>query len=336
MSHALQRSALHRSAWFALLLVLLLALCIASVAFGARGVDLGEIFGGLRGDAGSFGEAAVAKRIPRTVLAAIVGAALAISGVAMQAVTRNPLAEPGILGISGGATLAVIAAITFFGAHRPFSLMLIAITGAAAAAALVYTIGTIGGAADPLKLALAGAACAAAFMSLTTAIMLPRVDLLRTFQFWRVGSIGGASWSSVALALPLICTGAIVCAALARGMNSLALGDDLASGLGERVGRTRLVAALGAVVLCGAATAVAGPIAFVGLVVPHVCRTLSGPDHRWLLAFSAAAGACLLVGADVLGRVIARPEEIEVGIITAFIGAPFLIWIVRRGRVSAL
>lgn len=329
--------AARRTGWIIALAILLVALCAASVALGARTVGLDDILGALQGGADTIGEGAVLKRLPRTALAALVGAALALSGVAMQAVTRNPLAEPGIMGVSSGAALAVVAAIAGFGVHRPFALMAVAICGAAAAALLVYTIGTIGGGgATPYKLALAGAACAAAFISLTNAIMLPRVDLLRTFQFWRVGSVGGASWESISAALPLLLAGAALCAAHARGMNSLALGDELAAGLGERVGRTRALVAIGAVVLCGAATAVAGPIAFVGLLVPHVCRTLSGPDHRWLLPISALAGACLLLAADVLGRVLGRPEEIEVGIITAFLGAPLLIWIVRRRKVREL
>lgn len=326
-----------RTAWIVALAALLVVLCIASVAFGARSVGLDDVWGALQGGADSVGEGAVLKRLPRTMLAALVGAALALSGVAMQAVTRNPLAEPGIMGVSSGSALAVVAAIAFFGAHRPSALMAIAIVGAAAAAVLVYAIGTLGrGGASPYALALAGAASAAAFISLTNAIMLPRVDLLRTFQFWRVGSAGGASWESISVALPLLVAGAALCAWNARGMNALALGDELATGLGARVGRTRALVAVGAVVLCGAATAVAGPIGFVGLLVPHLCRTLSGPDHRWLLPFSALAGACLLLAADVLGRVIARPEEVEVGVITAFLGAPLLIWIVRRRKVREL
>ena len=159
---------------------------------------------------------------------------------------------------------------------------------------------------------------------------------METFRFWQIGGVGGATWDRIALVLPVLVVGALICLLCARGMNSLALGDDLAAGLGENVRRTRLIAAAGAVILCGAATAVAGPIAFVGLVVPHLCRLLVGTDHRWLLPFSALAGAGLLVAADVIGRVVARPEEIEVGIITAFIGAPFFIWIVRRQKVREL
>ncbi|QYM76105.1 iron ABC transporter permease [Leucobacter luti] len=323
--------------WLICGILLLALLCVASVAFGARTVGLSDLLAGVQGDASSVDSAAVVKRLPRTALAVLVGAALALSGAAMQAITRNPLAEPGILGVSSGAALAVVAGLSFFGLHRPFTLMAVAIGGAACAAITVYLIGGLGSRGrSPFALALAGAACGAAFISLTNAIMLPRVDLLRTYQFWRIGSVGGASWESVSVLIPLFIAGVVLCALLARGMNALALGDDVATGLGESVGRTRALVGVAAVVLCGAATAVAGPIGFVGLLVPHVCRTLFGPDHRWLLPFSALAGAMLLLGADVLGRVITRPAEIEVGILTAILGAPFLIWIVRRTRVGAL
>lgn len=336
-AEVLRRGAARRTGWLLALGVAVLLLGVVSVALGARDVGLADIIGAFQGSSDSVGEGAVLKRLPRTVLAALVGAALAVAGTAMQAVTRNPLAEPGIMGISSGAALAVVACISFLGVHRPFPLMGIAIAGAAGSALFVYVIGSLGGGgATPYKLALAGAASAAAFISLTNAIMLPRVDLLRTFQFWRVGSVGGASWESIAVALPFFAVGAAICLWTARGMNSLALGDALATGLGEHVMRTRAIAACGAVVLCGAATAVAGPIGFVGLLVPHACRTLIGPDHRWLVPCSALGGAVLLLAADVLGRVIARPEEVEAGVITAFLGAPFLIWIVRRQRVREL
>jgi iron complex transport system permease protein len=318
-------------------LLVLAGLCVASVAFGVRAVSVPEIIAGVEGDTSGVAQAAVAARIPRTVLAILVGAALALSGATMQAVTRNPLADPGILGVSGGAALAVVICLALFGVSGPYALMGAAILGAAGAAVFVYTIGSLGrGGATPLKLALAGAASAAAFASLVSAILLPRVDLLEPFRFWQIGGVGGATWDRIAVVTPALIVGALICVVCARGMNSLALGDDLAAGLGERVLRTRLIASAGAVILCGAATAVVGPIAFVGLVVPHLCRLVVGTDHRWLLPFSAVVGASLLVAADVVGRVIARPEEIEVGIITALIGAPVFIWIVRRQKVREL
>ncbi len=334
---AVRRPAVVRVAWLGVAVVLLGLLCAASVAFGARVVSVGEIVSALGGDVSGVSEAAVIARVPRTVLALLVGAALGLAGASMQAVTRNPLADPGILGVSGGAALAVVVGIAFFGLANPYAYLGVAIAGAAVAAVFVYTVGSLGrGGATPLKLTLAGAAISAAFTSLTSAILLPRVDVIETFRFWQIGGVGGATWDRIAIVLPVLVIGTLVCLLCARGMNSLALGDDLATGLGENVFRTRLIAAAGAVVLCGAATAVAGPIAFVGLVVPHICRLLVGTDHRWLLPFSALAGASLLVAADIIGRVVARPEEIEVGIITAFIGAPFFIWIVRRQKVREL
>lgn len=326
-----------RVVWLSVTVGALALLCVASVAFGVRTVSITELLSGLAGDTGTVSEAAVVARIPRTVLAVMIGAALAISGTAMQAVTRNPLADPGILGVSAGAALAVVIGIAFFGLVNPYATMGLAITGSAVAAVFVYTVGSLGrGGATPLKLALAGAATAAALGSLVSAILLPRVDVMETFRFWQIGGVGGATWDRILVVLPVLLLGALICLITAPGMNSLALGDDLAHGLGENVFRTRLIASGGAVILCGAATAIAGPIAFVGLVIPHFCRLLVGTDHRWLVPFSAVAGACLLVLSDVIGRVVARPAEIDVGIITALIGAPFFIWIVRRQRVREL
>jgi len=333
---ALRRPAAVRLLWLIVALGVLAALCAASVAIGVRAVSFGDILAGLTGDTDGIASAAVAARLPRTVLAVLVGAALAVSGTSMQAVTRNPLADPGILGVSGGAALAVVIGIAFFGMSDPYAFIAVAIAGSAAAAVFVYGVGSLGrGGATPLKLALAGAAASAAFMSLVSAILLPRIDIVETFRFWQIGGVGGATWDRIAVVAPVLALGGVVCLVCARGMNSLALGDDLAAGLGEHVARTRLVSSAGAVILCGAATAVAGPIAFVGLVIPHLCRLLVGTDHRFLLPFSAVAGAALLVAADVVGRVVARPE-IEVGIVTALIGAPFFIWIVRRQKVREL
>lgn len=334
---SLRRPATVRLAWIGVSIVVLALLCVASVAFGARDVALDDIFAGLGGDTSDVARAAVVARLPRTVLAVLVGAALALSGATMQAVTRNPLADPGILGVSGGAALAVVIGIAFFGISDAYSFIAASIVGAAGAAVFVYTIGSLGrGGATPLKLALAGAASSAAFMSLVSAVLLPRIDLLETFRFWQIGGVGGATWDRILAIVPVLAIGLVITLFCARGMNSLALGDDVATGLGEHVMRTRLVASAGAVILCGAATAIAGPIAFVGLIIPHLCRLLVGTDHRWLLPFSAIAGSALLVAADIVGRVIARPDEIEVGILTALIGAPFFIAIVRRQKVREL
>lgn len=334
----LRRPAWARTLWLVAGLGVLLVLCILSVCFGVRAVSIDDIFAALAGHDDTLAQAAIVKRFPRTALALLVGAALALSGATMQAVTRNPIADPGILGVSNGASLAVVLGLAFIGLTDPYGQMALAIVGAAVAATFVYTVGSLGrGGATPLKLALAGAATSAAFGSLISAVMLPRVDLLQAFQSWQIGGVGGAEWPRIAITAPVLALGALICVASARGMNSLALGDDMAKGLGEHVFRTRLVSALGAVILAGAATAIAGPIGFVGLVIPHVCRMLVGTDHRWLLPFSAVAGAALLLASDIIGRVIApSSEEIQVGIITAIIGAPFFIWIVRRTKVREL
>ena len=334
----LRRPVAVRTAWLLGGLAVILVLCVLSVSFGVKAVSFDDIVAALSGHDDTVAQAAIIKRIPRTVLALLVGAALALAGATMQAVTRNPIADPGILGVSGGASLAVVIGMAFAGITGAYGQMALAIAGAAIAAVFVYTVGSLGrGGATPLKLALAGAATSAAFASLVSAVMLPRVDLLQSFQSWQIGGVGGAEWPRIAVTAPVLAVGALICIASARGMNSLALGDDMAAGLGEHVSRTRLVSALGAVILAGAATAIAGPIGFVGLVVPHVCRMLAGTDHRWLLPLSALAGASLLLASDIIGRVVApSSEEIQVGIVTAVLGAPFFIWIVRRQKVREL
>jgi iron complex transport system permease protein len=224
-----------------------------------------------------------------------------------------------------------------FGLSTASTFAWVAIGGAAVTAVFVYAVGSLGrGGATPLKLALAGTAISAALASLISAFVLPRSDLAGGVQSWRVGGVGGAGYDGIRQVLPFLVAGFVISLLSARSLNSLALGDDLAAGLGERVAVARGTAALGAVLLCGAATAAAGPIWFVGLIVPHVCRLLIGLDHRWLLPSSALLGAALLTASDVVGRVVARPQEIDVGIITALIGAPFFIAIVRRQKVRDL
>ncbi|MFJ9508839.1 FecCD family ABC transporter permease [Streptomyces anulatus] len=326
-----------RLLWLLLSVLALAAVMVASVALGSRDVPWSDVVAALGGADDTLGRAAATKRIPRTVLAVVIGAALGLAGGVMQGVTRNPLADPGILGVNMGASLAVVTAVAFFGLTSPTGYIWTAIAGAAFSALFVYTVGTLGrGGATPLKLALAGAATSAAFASLVSAIILPRNDIAGSFKLWQIGGVGGASFERIGQVMPFLAVGFAVCLLSAHALNSLALGDELAAGLGERVAVARAVAALGAVLLCGAATAVAGPIGFVGLVVPHTCRLLVGVDHRWLLPLSTVLGAILLTAADVVGRIVARPSEIDVGIVTALIGAPFFIYIVRRQKVRAL
>ncbi|WP_159945423.1 MULTISPECIES: iron ABC transporter permease [unclassified Nocardiopsis] len=326
-----------RSLWLLLVLAALVALALTSFAVGSRTVTWADIIAAFGGSTEGFAHAAVAKRIPRTLLAVAVGAALGVSGAVMQGVTRNPLADPGILGVNMGASLAVVTGIAYFGLASATSFAWVAILGAGLAATFVYVVGSMGhGGATPLKLALAGAATSAALASFVSAVVLRRGDIADGARSWQIGGVGGGTYDDLTQILPFLTAGFLVCLLSARGLNLLALGEDLAAGLGQRVAATRLTAALGAVVLCGAATAVTGPIAFVGLVVPHACRLLVGVDHRWLLPFSALGGAALLTAADVVGRIAVRPAEIDVGIVTALIGAPFFIYIARRQKIQAL
>lgn len=331
------RSSRRRALWLGIVLALLAVLCALSVAIGTRDVSLADITAALAGRVETVAEAAVAVRLPRTVLALLAGAALGLAGAIMQGVTRNPLADPGILGVNMGASLAVVIAIAWFGIASSQAFIIAAIIGAGISAVFVYVVGSLGrGGATPLKLALAGAATSVAFSSLVIAVVLPRSDIAGGIRAWQIGGVGGATFERIETVLPFLVAGFAISLLSARRLNSLALGDELAAGLGENVAVARAVASFGAILLCGAATAICGPIGFVGLVVPHLCRLLVGVDNRWLLPSSALGGACLLLVADIVGRIVARPSELDVGIVTALVGAPFFIWIVRRQRVREL
>lgn len=326
-----------RAAWLAAALAALAAACLLSLTLGTRAVPWFEILAGLSGRAETLDQAVVAARAPRTLLAALAGGALGLAGAVMQGVTRNPLADPGILGVNAGAAMAIVIGVAWFGLTSLQGYLWTAILGAGAAAGFVYAVGSLGrGGATPLKLALAGAATSIAAASLTIAIVLPRSDIAGGIRAWQVGGVGGATWEGVVPALPFFAVGCAISLLSARSLNLLALGDEVAASLGGRVALARACSALGAVLLSGAATATCGPILFVGLVTPHLGRLLVGADHRWLLPFSALSGAVLLTAADVLGRLLARPSELEVGIVTAFVGAPVFIWIVRRRRIREL
>jgi iron complex transport system permease protein len=276
-------------------------------------------------------------RIPRTILGLGVGASLGLAGAVMQGVTRNPLADPGILGIESGAALAVVVGIHTFGISALSGYVWFSFVGAAVASVVVYTIGSAGrGGATPVKLALAGAALSAMLSSFTSAILLTDVETLDQFRFWVVGSLAGRDTSTITQAAPFVIVGTVLALASARSLNTLALGDDVARSLGQRVHLARAVSALSVVILCGAATAAAGPIGFVGLTVPHVARAICGPDYRWILPWSLVLAPTLLLGADVVGRLVARPGELQVGIVTAALGAPFFIALVRRRKLAEL
>ncbi len=311
---------------------------LVSLAFGARFISFAEVIETLiYSRKTTINEIVVYERIPRTVFGIIAGAALGVSGALMQSITRNPIADPSILGVNTGATLFVVGGIAFFQISTSSQYIVFALIGSALTSIFVYSIGSMGqGGATPIKLALAGVATSAALSSLVSSIILPRNDIMTTVRFWQVGSIGGATWEGILSVLPFIVVGLLIAVFLTPSLDALSMGDDMATGLGVRTGVVRLVAALAGVLLCGATTALAGPIGFVGIMVPHTVRLLCGPNLKRIIPMSAVGGAVLLVFADVIGRLLGSPSEVEAGIITAFIGAPILIIIAMRAKVRAL
>jgi iron complex transport system permease protein len=327
-----------QTAWLLAAVVVLVLVSAVSLAVGARGLPLETVWHALtQFDPANGDHAVVRARIPRTALGLLAGGALGLAGAAMQGVARNPLADPGIMGVNAGAALAVVTGIYVFGVSSLTGYIWFAFIGAAAAAAVVYLIASLGrDGATPVKLALAGAALSAGLYSLMNVILVSSQDTLDRFRFWQVGGIAGREWSVVLPGLPFLALGAAIVLATGRVLNSLALGDDMARGLGQRVGLVRGVTALGIVLLCGSATALAGPIGFVGLVIPHAVRFLTGPDYRWILPFSLVLAPVLLLSADVIGRVVLLPGEVPAGIMTALVGAPVFVWLVRRGKGAGL
>lgn len=319
--------------------LLAVAACITlSIAFGSRNVTLRDIAQGLFGDASaSLAATVVNERVVRTLFSLAAGAALGVSGALMQAITRNPIADPSVLGVNTGASLFVVIGIAFLGITTARQYILLSLAGAALTAVFVYSIGSMGrGGATPIKLALAGSATTAALSSLVSAIMLPRGQVMDAFRFWQVGSVGGATWDNIALVAPFLAVGLAVGVLSAPALNALALGDDVATGLGVKTGILRIVSAGAGVMLCGAVTALAGPIGFVGLMAPHLVRLILGADQRILIPMSAVVGACTLTLSDVIGRVLGKPGELEVGVVTAFAGAPILIIIAVKSKVRAI
>ncbi|MEU4085030.1 FecCD family ABC transporter permease [Streptomyces aureus] len=317
---------------------LLLLVTVLSVAIGAKAIPPGEVLRALLHDRTSLDATVVIDlRLPRTLLGVAVGAALGLAGVLMQALTRNPLADPGILGVSMGASAAVVVSIALWRTADPSIGVWFAFVGAGAASTLVHLLGSRGRSGPaPVRLALAGTAISAVLSALISVVTLLRPDVFDEFRFWGVGSLAGLPLSLLGQVLPFLGAGAVLALSLSGSLNTLALGDETARSLGTGVRRTRILGMVAVTLLCGAATAAVGPIAFIGLAVPHLARTITGPDHRWLMPYAMILGATLLVGSDVLGRVIARPGEIQAGIVTAFAGAPVFIALVRRRRIAEL
>jgi iron complex transport system permease protein len=276
-------------------------------------------------------------RIPRTLIGLAAGIALGLAGALMQALTRNPLADPGILGINAGAATAVVLAIRLLGVSTLTGYIWFAFAGAAGAFLVVYLLGTRGrSGANPERLALAGAAIGAALLAVTNAVALLDLTTFDRYRLWTVGTLAGRDLDVFWGVLPFVAVGALIALGLGRSLNVIALGEDAARALGADLGRTRALTAIAITLLCGAATAAVGPIAFVGLAVPHTARALVGPDQRWLLPYSLVLAPILLLAADIVGRVVTRPGELQAGLITAFIGAPVFLAVILRRRIMPL
>ncbi|MBX9246857.1 iron chelate uptake ABC transporter family permease subunit [Actinotalea ferrariae] len=333
-------SSLRRAAVLVVALVLLVLAVALSIAVGARGIPLADVWRHLWSPDGSSDAAIVQEvRLPRTLLGIAAGAALGLSGALMQSMTRNPLAEPGLLGVNAGAAVAVVGGISLLGLTGPRHYVWLALLGAGVATVLVYVVGSRGGraaSATPVRLTLAGAAISAVLMAGVWAMTFLDREALDLYRYWAVGSLSGRDLGVLGHVLPFLVVGTAVGLLLAAPLNAMALGEDTGRALGLRPGVVRAVTGLVVTVLCGAATAAVGPLVFVGLAVPHAVRGLTGPDDRWVLPLSTLAAPVLLLLADVLGRVVAAPAEIQVGVVTAFLGAPVLIALAGRRRVAAL
>ncbi|MFF9913815.1 FecCD family ABC transporter permease [Streptomyces sp. NPDC013457] len=317
--------------------VALLLAILLSLAVGARAVAPSTVVDALlHGGTGDDAEVVRQMRVPRTLVGLMVGAGLALAGTALQGITRNPIADPGILGVSQGASVGVVFAIAFAGVHTLTGYVWFAFAGAALASVAVYAIASGGrGGATPVKLALGGAAINALLLSVTTGILTTRASALDEFRFWQIGSLDGRDAEVVGQIWPFLLLGAALVLSVARGLDALALGEDVAKGLGQKVATVRIVGGVGATLLTGAGVAAAGPIAFVGLAVPHIARAIVGGDHRWVLPMAALVGPVMLLVSDVIGRVLFPPGEVPAGVMTALIGVPFLVTLVRRKAVPA-
>jgi iron complex transport system permease protein len=327
------------AAGLALLGVLLLAACAASIVVGTRDVTLATVWHALADhDPGSTAQTVVREmRVPRTLLGVTVGAALGLSGAMLQGVTRNPLADPGIMGINAGAAAFIVAGVMLLGIDQLAVAVWLGFLGAGIATVTVYGVASLGReGATPVKLALAGAAVTAGLMSVTSAIVLTNIDALNELRAWEVGSLGGRYAPVLQQTAPFMVVAGIVALGAGRALNGLALGEDAARALGQNVRLTRMALFTIVAVLCGAATAACGPIAFAGLVVPHIARMICGPDYRWILPYSALLTPVVLLAADVVGRVVVAPGELQVGVVLAILGAPFFVWLVRYRTLTEL
>ncbi|MEV5323148.1 iron ABC transporter permease [Nonomuraea sp. NPDC052634] len=311
----------------------------ASLAVGARALSLGEVWQGLFGAAGGdqrLTEIALivqTVRVPRTVLAIAAGIALGVGGALIQGYTRNPIADTGLLGVNAGASFAVVTVIILFGLANPYQYVWFAFLGAAAAGTVVFGLASLGqGAGSPLTLALAGQGIAVFLAAMTTAIALTDQTSLNALRFWNAGGVAGVGFDVIWPVVAFIGAGLVLAATTLPAINLLNLGDDVARAMGVNIARNRTVGVVAITVLAGAATAACGPIAFLGLMVAHIARYVTGPDYRWLVPFAGLLGAVVLLACDILGRVVTRPGELPAGVVVALAGAPFFAALVWRGR----
>ena len=327
---------------FVLVIILCLALlsiiAMFSISLGVKRIAFSKVMEVIFGnDLDSIEATIILQRIPRTVFGILAGGALGISGALMQSITRNPIADPSILGVNTGASLFVVAGIAFFNITAAYQYIWLAIIGAGLTAVFVYSVASMGkDGATPLKLALSGSAVSIVLGSLVSTIMLPNNRVMEAFRFWQVGSIGSATWENIALISPFLILGFVISMLISGYLNNIALGDEAATALGTNVVLTRSVGALASVLLCGAATALAGPIGFIGLIIPHIVRLVFGSEMSKMLPLSFIGSGILLLLSDILGRIIGSPGETEVGIVTAVLGAPIFIFAIRKGRVKSL
>jgi iron complex transport system permease protein len=335
----LLRGAGSRALGLWLLLLLAIAACALSTAVGTRSIGLGTVWQALTDSSTPGDEAVIVRqlRVPRTLLGVLAGLALGTSGALMQGHTRNPLGDPGLLGVTAGASFAVVLSISLLGISTPGGYVWAAFAGALLASVAVFAIGSSGrGGATPVTLALAGSALSYLLFALVQAMTIRDRTALDAFRFWVVGSLAGRDAEVVVQVAPFIVVGLALALVNAPALNVLGLGEDVARGLGQRVWLARGTGLAAITLLTGAATAACGPIAFLGLVVPHMARAATGPDHRWLIPCSALLGVVVLLLADVLGRIVARPGELQVGIVLALVGTPFFLALVRRRRLVQL
>lgn len=330
---------MRRFAGILLLTGVIAVMLIVSIAVGSRLIPLDEVWHALWIDRGAPMSAAIAEtvgviddlRIPRTLLGLIVGLAIGAAGAIAQGHTRNPLADPGILGVNAGAACAVVVGVYLFDVHSPLAFMVCGMVGAMVASSAVFGLAALSGA-SPLTLVLAGTGLSALLLAVTSAIVLADSTTLDAWRFWNVGSTAGRDLDVFWAALPFVGVGLILAVGSGFFLNVLSLGDDMSRSLGSRVAVIRVVGVVAITLLVGAATAACGPIVFLGLVVPHIARAITGLDYRWIIPYSALLGAALMLVCDVIGRIVARPGELQVGLVLAFVGAPFLIALVRRPK----